>query len=261
MILVDSHCHLDFESLSEELPAILARAARAEVQYMLCVAVNLEDLPGILQIVAENENIFASAGIHPNHTIPDELEVDEEILAKQADEVGVVAVGETGLDYFRSSGALNWQRERFRRHIRVARKVSRPLVVHCRDAGDDTMSILFEEGAADAGGVMHCFSEDWRIARQALDLGFYISFSGIVTFASADSVREVALKVPGDRLLIETDAPYLAPVPRRGKTNEPAFVRHTATFLAELRGESLEDLAYQTTENFFTLFPLAKRAN
>jgi|TARA_B100000959_G_scaffold147_1_gene176 TatD DNase family protein len=259
VILVDSHCHLDFEPLSGELPSILDRAAKAEVQYMLCVAVNLEDLPGILQIVAENENIFATAGIHPNHTTADGLEVDEEALAEQAAKFSVVAVGETGLDYFRSSGALDWQRERLRRHIRVARHVSRPLVVHCRDAGDDTMSILSEEGAADVGGVMHCFSEDWRIARQALDLGFYISFSGIVTFASADSVREVALKVPVDQLLVETDAPYLAPVPRRGKTNEPAFVRHTAAFLADLRGESLEELAYQTTENFFTLFPKAIR--
>ena len=257
MILVDSHCHIDFEALSSGLSGVLDRAAEVGVQYLLCVAVNLEDLPGILRIASENKNIFASAGVHPNHSFEEQPEPDEEALAAEADRGSVVAIGETGLDYFRSSGELGWQRERFRRHIRVARQLTRPLIVHCRHAGNDAMVILDEEGAAEVGGVMHCFTEEWEIAKRALDLGFYISFSGIVTFSNADSVRNVALKIPADRLLIETDAPYLAPVPNRGKTNEPSFLRHTASFLADLRGEPLERLAHQTTENFFTLFPRA----
>ena len=257
MILVDSHCHIDFEAFSSGLSGVLNRAAEAGVQYMLCVAVNLEDLPDILSITAANKNIFASAGIHPNHSSEDQPEVEEEALAVEADKDSVVAIGETGLDYFRSSGELDWQRERFRGHVRVARQLARPLIVHCRQAGDDAMVILHEEGAAEVQGVMHCFTEEWGIAKKALDLGFYISFSGIVTFSNADSVRDVALKVPADRLLIETDAPYLAPVPNRGKTNEPSFLRHTASFLADLRGESLETLAHQTTENFFDLFSRA----
>ncbi|SVA15504.1 uncharacterized protein METZ01_LOCUS68358 [marine metagenome] len=180
-------------------------------------------------------------------------------LREAAADPVVVAVGETGLDYYRSEGDLEWQLDRFRKHIAVSREVGKPLIVHTRQANQDTISIMREEGASDAGGVMHCFSEDWPTAKAALDMGFYVSISGIVTFKNADTVREVARNVPSDRLLVETDAPYLAPVPERGHRNEPAFVAHTARYLAELRGVNFDTLAQQTTDNFFRLFPLAIR--
>lgn len=259
MILVDSHCHIDFPELHENLIAVLDRANAAGVGYLLCVSVNLEDLKNIVEISHSYSHVFATAGVHPNHDqgildSPTYLE-----LREAAGDPVVVAVGETGLDYYRSEGDLEWQLDRFRRHIAVSREVGKPLIVHTRRANHDTISIMREEGASDAGGVMHCFSEDWPTAKAALDLGFYVSISGIVTFKNADTVREVARNVPSDRLLVETDAPYLAPVPHRGHTNEPAFVADTARFLAELRGVDLETLAQQTTDNFFDLFPLATR--
>ena len=259
MILVDSHCHIDFPELHENLIAVLDRANAAGVGYLLCVSVNLEDLKNIVQISHVYSQVFASAGVHPNHDqgaldSPTYVELREAVAAPV-----VVAVGETGLDYYRSEGDLEWQLDRFRRHIAISREVGKPLIVHTRRANHDTISIMREEGAADAGGVMHCFSEDWPTAKAALDLGFYVSISGIVTFKNADTVREVARQIPSDRLLVETDAPYLAPVPHRGHTNEPAFVADTARFLAELRGVDLETLAQQTTDNFFELFPLATR--
>ena len=259
MILVDSHCHIDFPELHENLIAVLDRANAAGVGYLLCVSVNLEDLKNIVEISNMYNQVFASAGVHPNH---DQGALDSPTyveLREAVEDPVVVAVGETGLDYYRSEGDLEWQLDRFRRHIAVSREVGKPLIVHTRRANHDTISIMREEGAADAGGVMHCFSEDWPTAKAALDLGFYVSISGIVTFKNADTVREVARNVPSDRLLVETDAPYLAPVPHRGHTNEPAFVADTARFLAELRGVDLETLAQETTDNFFELFPLATR--
>ena len=225
---------------------------------MLCVCVNLEDLHQVLGLARENTHIFASVGVHPCTTEGEDPEVDR--LVALADDDRVVAIGETGLDYFHQDDRPEWQRRRFARHIEAAKACGKPLIVHSREAPVDTMDMLRDLGAGEAGGVMHCFSGDWSMARQALEIGLYISFSGIVTFRSAESLREVARKVPLDRMLVETDAPYLAPVPKRGKTNEPSYVRHTAECIADLRGKSLEDIAGVTTENFFRLFSAARPA-
>ena len=256
--LVDSHCHLDLlrpESLEQGVEGVLQRAADADVRHMLCVAIDLENAPRLRELAMRHGEVSCSAGVHPNERI--ETEPDEADIVVHADHPAVVAVGETGLDYFRSEGDLEWQRERFRRHIRVARALSKPLIIHCRDAATDTLRILREERAIEVGGVMHCFVEDWDTARGAMDLGFAISFSGIVTFRNATELREVAKRVPSDRLLVETDSPYLAPVPHRGKANEPAYVRHVAECVAGLRGEEVEHVAETTTRNFFSMFPLA----
>lgn len=256
--LIDSHCHLNFEPLRNNIPQVLQNARDQGVGHMLCVGVNLEKLPEVLALAHEHANIFASVGVHPDEQSGRDPSVEE--LVNLAGDPRVVAIGETGLDYFRIQGDVAWQQERFRRHIRAARAVGKPLIIHTRDAAVDTMRILRDEGAEVAGGVMHCFTESWETARAALDLGFYISFSGIVTFRNADSLRAVATQVPVDRLLIETDAPYLAPVPHRGRPNEPAFVRHVADLLAQLRRLPLEELADATTRNFFTLFGAARPA-
>jgi TatD DNase family protein len=224
---------------------------------MLCVSVTLETFPEIRTIAGNHSHIYASVGVHPNEREGREPTTDE--LVRLADDDRVVAIGETGLDYFRSkdddtSGGMEWQLERFRNHIRAARSARKPLIIHTREAATDTLRLMREEGAAEAGGVMHCFTESWEVAKASLDLGFYISLSGIVTFRNAETLREVAKKVPEDRLLVETDSPYLAPVPHRGKSNEPAFVRHVAEFIAELRGTPFSALADRTTRNFFTLF-------
>jgi TatD DNase family protein len=254
--LVDSHCHLNFQPLRDQLPQVLQNARKNGVGYMLCVAVNMETVAEVLTIAREHQDVFASVGVHPDEQEGHDPSVPE--LVKLASEDRVVAIGETGLDYYRLTGDMTWQQERFRRHIRAARVCGKPLIVHTRSAATDTLRILREERADLVGGVMHCFTEDWDTAQQALDLGFYISFSGIVTFRSAEALREVARRVPPDRLLIETDAPYLAPVPYRGKTNEPAFVLHTARVLADVRGIRTEDLAEVTTRNFFALFKGAR---
>ena len=257
MQLVDSHCHIDFEPLLSELPEVLNRAAANDVAYMLCVSVNLEDYPRIERLAATYPGIFSSVGVHPNSIDchdPGSAELVE--LAANPD---VVAIGESGLDYFRSEGNLDWQRQRFENHIEAARLANKPLIVHTRAAADDTMAMLESLDAGQAGGVMHCFAEDWEIAGRALDIGFYISFSGIVTFKNAETLKQVAKKVPLDRLLVETDAPYLAPVPFRGKSNEPGYVRHTAECIARLRADTLENIAEATTDNFFRLFSSASR--
>ena len=250
--LVDSHCHLDFEPLHANLPQVLQNARDNGVGHMLCVAVTLEKFPAVCALARAHANIYASVGVHPNEQQGEVPSAEE--LARLALDEKVVAIGETGLDYYRSTGDMDWQRERFRRHIRAAKQCRKPLIVHTREAAADTLTILREEGAAAIGGVMHCFTETWEVAREALDLGFFISFSGILTFRNADALRAVARQVPADRLLIETDAPYLAPVPHRGRTNEPAFVRYVAECLAEVRGATLADIADQTTRNFFALF-------
>ena len=258
-LLVDSHCHLDFPEFSEKLGGVLERAKANGIGYLLCVCVDLQGYEEILQLAKRYGFIFASVGVHPNTDYIEENEPSVDQLLELAFDPNVIAIGETGLDYFRSGGNLDWQRDRFRTHIRAACRAQKPLIIHSRAARKDTIAILRDENAADAGGVMHCFSEDWDMARSALDLGFYISFSGIVTFRNAGELREIAKKVPDDRILVETDSPYLAPVPVRGRTNEPAFVRYTANVVAELRGQEGEVFADQTTENFFRLFDSATR--
>lgn len=223
----------------------------------LCIAVNLEDFPGVLALAEAHPNLYATVGVHPEYA--DAEEPDEARLIALAAHPKVVAIGETGLDYYWQKDRPAWQRDRFRRHIGAAIASGKPLVVHMRDSAEDSLRILKEEGAQQVGGVMHCFTESWEVARQALDLGFYISFSGIVTFKNAIAIKEVAQKMPLDRILVETDSPYLAPVPYRGKPNEPAFVRHVAEEVARLRDLSLEQVAAATTSNFFNLFKHALR--
>lgn len=240
------------------IAAIVADAVDNGISHMLCVCVQLETFAEVRQTAVDFDNVYASLGVHPN---TDETARDPTFdeLLEMGDDPYVVAIGETGLDYFRSEGDLEWQRERFRRHIRAARELHKPLIIHTREAAADVISILREERADAVGGVMHCFVDDWATAQAAMDLGFYISISGIVTFKSAADLREVALQVPLDRLLIETDSPWLAPVPRRGKQNEPAYVRHTAEFLAGLRGIELRELAEATSDNFFKLFDISSQ--
>ena len=256
-MLVDSHCHLDFPELSERLTAVLAAMAEAGVGYALCAGVSLERFPALLALVESSANLFAAVGVHPDGEA--DREADVETLVKLADHPRVVAIGETGLDYYRLTGDLEWQRERFRIHIRAAKLAGKPLIIHTRSAAADTLRILEEEDAGAVGGVMHCFTETWDIAEAALDLGLYISFSGIVTFKNAQALREVANRVPLDRLLVETDSPYLAPQPHRGKINEPAYVAHVAEALSTIRQLPLQEFAAATSANFFRLFPAAQR--
>jgi TatD DNase family protein len=221
------------------------------------VCIDLEHFDNVLSPALAHDNIFASVGVHPNETEGHDPTADE--LAKLANNDQVIAIGETGLDYFRSEGDLEWQRERFRQHIAAAKQSQKPLIIHMRDATEDTLRILHEENAGDIGGVMHCFVENWDVARRALDLNFHISFSGIVTFNSAKDLKEVAKKLPIEKMLVETDSPYLAPVPFRGKPNQPAYVKHVAEHIAELRDVKLEEIGASTTENFFNLFKFAKQ--
>jgi TatD DNase family protein len=256
-MLVDSHCHLDFPDLVERLPDLLQRMRDKQVAYAVCIGVNLEDFPRVQALAAEHANLFTTVGVHPEYT--DVEEPDQARLISLGADDKVIAIGETGLDYYWQKDRPEWQRERFRTHIRAARALNKPLVVHTRDSAEDTLRVLKEEGADAVGGVMHCFTENWEVAQKALDLGFYLSFSGIVTFKNALTIKEVAQKAPLDRILLETDAPYLAPVPYRGKINEPSYVRHVAEEVARLRGMTLEAVAAATTDNFFTLFKSAKR--
>ena len=256
-MLVDSHCHIDFPDYADGAAPLLANMRVAGVGHALCVSVDLERFPNVLALAEAHPNVFASVGVHPDHQDCEEPTVER--LLDLARHPKVVAIGETGLDYYRlPREAVDWQRERFRTHIRAARQAGKPLIVHTRSAADDTLAILREEAASETGGVMHCFTESWQVARAALELGFYISFSGIVTFKSAAELREVARQVPLDRLLVETDSPYLAPVPYRGKRNEPAYVRHVAELIADLRGVPVQAVDEATTENFFRLFGSAK---
>jgi TatD DNase family protein len=222
---------------------------------MLCVSIDLESWPAMVDLIEPHPQISWSVGVHPNDRDRHEPSVRE--LVERAAESRVVAIGETGLDYFRSEGDLKWQCERFRTHIQAARACSKPLIIHTRAAKQDTIHIMREEGADVCGGVMHCFTEDWPMARQALELGFYVSFSGIITFKNAADLREVVKQVPLDRLLIETDSPYLAPVPHRGKPNQPRYVNHVAECVAQLRSMSAAEIAELTRENFYRCFPLA----
>jgi TatD DNase family protein len=252
MRLVDSHCHLDFPDLAADLDGILARMADHGVERAMCISVNLPDLPRVIALAERHPQLWATVGVHPDYEDTPEPSVDD--LVRLADHPRVLAIGETGLDYFRLTGDLEWQRQRFRTHIRAARRLGKPLVIHTRSASADTLRIMEEEGAAAVGGVMHCFTESQAVADAAIAMNFVISFSGIVTFKNARDLQEVARTIPLDRMLVETDSPYLAPVPHRGKTNQPAWVRHVAEFIAQLRGVSPEAIAEATTANFERVF-------
>ncbi len=251
-MFIDSHCHINFPELAEKLDELLANMRHNEVTHALCVSVNLENFPQIQLLAEQHENIYASIGVHPDHE--SDTEPTQAQLVQLAQHPKVVAIGETGLDYFRLKGDLEWQRARFRTHIRAARACRKPLIIHTREAAADTLRIMAEEGAAEVGGVMHCFTENLEVALAAIAMNFYISFSGIVTFKKATQIKEVAQKIPLDRILIETDAPYLAPVPFRGKLNQPAYVKHVAEEIAKLRGISLAEVGAATTRNFGRLF-------
>jgi TatD DNase family protein len=251
-MLVDSHCHLDFPDLSNRLPEVLRHMQENDVGIAVCIGVNLEDFPRVLSLAEAHRQLYATVGVHPEYVDAEEPGMEQ--LVKLADHPKVIAIGETGLDYYWHKDRPEWQRERFRTHIRAAKQCGKPLVVHMRDAANDTLAILKEEGAGEVGGVMHCFTEDWQVARAAIDLNFHISFSGIVTFKNALALKDVACKAPLDRILVETDSPYLAPVPYRGKINEPAYVRHVAAEIARLRGLSTEEVADASTKNFHQLF-------
>ena len=251
--LIDSHCHLDFDGLSNRLPEVLAAMEANDVGGCMTIGVTLEEAPQVLAIAAAYEQVFASVGVHPEYA--DHQEPDVETLCALAQHPKVLAIGETGLDYHWHKDQPEWQRERFRVHIRAAKVLNKPLVIHTREASEDTLAILKEEGAGTVGGILHCFTESLAVAEQAIDLGFYISISGIVSFKNAAQVHEVARSIPLDRLLVETDSPYLAPVPYRGKPNEPAYVRHVAEAIANLRQISYAEVATASSRNFLTLFP------
>ena len=255
-MFIDSHCHINFPEFSERLPALFAKMAENQVSHALCVSVELDKFPEIRAMAEAYPQVYASVGVHPDYEETAEPTVEQ--LVELSQHPKVIAIGETGLDYFRLKGDLEWQRERFRIHIRASRESAKPLIIHTRAASEDTLRILEEEKASvhagGVAGVMHCFTESLPVAKAAMDMGFYISFSGIVTFKNAKDLQEVARHVPLERMLIETDSPYLAPVPMRGKTNEPGFVKHVAEYLADLKGVSVDELAYITSTNFRTLF-------
>jgi TatD DNase family protein len=256
-MLIDSHCHLDRIDLApyqNDFANFMLAAKDSQIEHLLTIAIDLESYPAMLSLVSDYPQISVTVGVHPNEQDGQDPTVDELIELGKIDKV--IGIGETGLDYFRSEGDLAWQQQRFRNHISAAKALKKPLIVHTRDAKQDTLRILQEENAAEVGGIIHCFTEDWEFAQGALDLGFYISFSGIVTFNSAKEIKEVAKKVPTDRFLIETDSPYLAPVPYRGKPNYPTYVRYVAEQIAELRGTSLNQVAEESSNNFRTLFGL-----
>lgn len=254
-MFVDSHCHLDRVDLvpyAGDFSALIASTREAGVEHMLCVSIDLESYPAMLDRVEPYADVSVSVGVHPNER--DSREPSAEELVELAAHRKNVAIGETGLDYFRADGDLDWQRQRFRTHIRAARLAAKPLIIHTRDARADTIEILRDEDAAAVGGVMHCFTETWEMAEAALAMNFYISFSGIVTFKNADELRAVARQIPLDRLLIETDSPYLAPVPFRGKPNEPRHVVRVAETIAALHDIPVDRLAHQSRDNYYRLF-------
>ncbi|MDD5271548.1 MAG: TatD family hydrolase [Methylovulum sp.] len=257
-MLIDSHCHLDridLKPYQNDFGCFMQEVANSKIEHLLCIAIDLEAYPAMLARVADYPNISVSVGVHPNEHEGHDPSVEELIVLGSHPKV--IAIGETGLDYFRSEGDLSWQHQRFCNHIAAAKALKKPLIIHTREAGADTLKILAAEGADSVGGIIHCFTEDWEFAQKAMALNFYISFSGIVTFNNATAIKEVAKKVPADRFLIETDSPYLAPVPFRGKTNYPLYVRHVAEHIADLRGTTLEEIARLSTRNFYTLFGLA----
>jgi TatD DNase family protein len=263
-MFIDSHCHLDFPEFQARLPEVLANMQSANVSHALCVSVDIPDFPNVLKLAQDHPHLYASVGVHPDYE--DTPEPSLEFLVNTANmHSKIVAIGETGLDYYRmgerSYDSMEWQRERFRTHIRAALATKKPLIIHTRSASEDTIKILKEEGADGIGGVMHCFTESLEVARQAMEMGFYISFSGIVTFKSAKELQETCRQVPLERMLIETDSPYLAPIPYRGKTNEPAWVSKVGEFIAQLKGITVDSLANTTSNNFFQCFHIDRKSN
>lgn len=258
-MLVDSHCHLDrlkLEKCGGSVDAALAHARERGVERFLCISISLDNVVDVVGYAEQYDDVFASVGVHPcdvSEKVP-----SQETLLALADHPKVIGIGETGLDYYYSTDLKAQQQESFHNHLQVASQTRKPVIVHTREAKEDTLAIIKEASDPEVAGVLHCFTEDWDMASRALDMNFYISLSGIVTFKNAESLRDVARKVPLERLLVETDSPYLAPVPYRGKPNQPAWVREVAEFIAELRGMSYEDLAQQTSENFFRLFSHCK---
>lgn len=257
-MFIDSHCHIDTLDLDKEhqgnMNCLMQEIAQAKISHLLCVSIELKDLPNITALADSYPNISYSVGTHPNIIL--EQEPNDELLLSLAKAPKCIAIGETGLDYYRIEGDKSWQQRRFVQHIQIANQLNMPLIIHTRQAAEDTVHFLKQHQAKQA--IMHCFAEDWQIAKQCLDLGYYISLSGIVSFKNAHQVHEVAKKTPLDRLLIETDSPYLAPVPYRGKQNRPSWVVHVAQAIAELRGVTVEEIAKQTSQNFLTLFPTVK---
>lgn len=258
-MFVDSHCHLNFPELSQNIHAVRELMHTNQVGHALCVSVTLDKVHEVIKLAEDFDNFYASVGVHPDYEDIEEPTVQD--LVKLAQHPKVVAIGETGLDYFRLTGDLAWQRERFRTHIQAAILAKKPLIIHTRSAAVDTLAIIREENASLVGGVMHCFTESLEVALAAIDLGFYISFSGIVTFKNAQALKEVAKAIPLERILIETDSPYLAPIPYRGKINQPAYVRYVAQEIATLRETDLASVMQATTDNFFRLFTNAKLCN
>lgn len=250
MYLIDSHCHLNFDGLKDRLPEVFANMEAQSVKQALAISVSKQSFAEVFDIAQAHDHIYCTIGIHPDSQEAEEFTIAE--MVEAAKHPKIVGIGETGLDYYWCKGDLSWQHQRFADHIQAANESGLPVIVHTRDAAEDTLQILKE--CHTNSGVIHCFSEDVAFAKAALDLGLYISFSGIVTFKNAPLIQEAAKYVPADRILVETDAPFLAPVPKRGKQNEPSYVRYTAEFLANLRGESLETLAQNTSDNFYRLF-------
>ncbi|THB69064.1 MAG: TatD family deoxyribonuclease [Gammaproteobacteria bacterium] len=257
-MLVDSHCHIDTmgDKTLKSAAEYIKNAQAAGVGYLQCVSINIKDFPNVLKVAQEFENVYASVGVHPNCRA--ELDAGADELIRLAQDKEIISIGETGLDYYRSSGDLDWQRDRFRKHITVAREVKKPLVIHIRDAFDDAYEIMCDDGVADIGGVIHCFTGTLEQAKKVIDLGFHIGISGIVTYKKAEEIHEVATNIPLEKLLVETDSPYLAPVPYRGKKNQPAYVTYVAERIARLRGIDKIEVAKATTENFFKCFNLEK---
>ena len=251
-MLVDSHCHIDFPELADKLDLVFELMRENQVEAALCVSVTLADFPRVRGLAERYPHVYGSVGVHPDYEGVGPVTVAQ--LVALAEHPRIVAIGETGLDYYRLKGDLEWQRERFRTHIRAARECGKPLIIHTRDAGQDTLRIMREEGAEKAGGVMHCFTETIELAKAAMDLGFYISFSGIVTFKNAKGIKEVAREVPLASMLIETDSPYLAPVPYRGRINQPGYVKHVAEQIAQLKELEFDQIGCETTSNFYKLF-------
>ncbi len=254
---IDSHCHLDridLKPYENDFSRFMRAAEANQIDHLLCIGIDMENYPALVDLVQPYANISLSVGVHPN--VHDGYDPETAELVELAQNPKVIAIGETGLDYFRSEGDLTWQHQRFKNHIQAALQTGKPLIIHTREAGQDALDVLEQEGADQVGGVIHCFTEDWAYAQRALDLGFYVSFSGIVTFKNAAQIQEVAQKIPADRYLIETDSPYLAPVPFRGKPNYPLYVTYVADFIAQLRGQTPEQVAEQSSANFKTLFKL-----
>jgi len=258
-MFIDSHCHLDFPDFENRLPEVLETMEKQLVTKALCISVDIPDFPKVLALAKQYSHLYATVGVHPDYEDTPEPTLDW--LLEEAKESKVIGIGETGLDYYRMAHKpyeeLEWQRERFRVHIEASKITQKPLIIHTREASADTISILRESGQGKVNGVMHCFTENIEVAKQALDLGFYISFSGIVTFKNALQIKETCKYVPFDRMLIETDSPYLAPVPYRGKTNEPGYVSYVASYIASLKDSNVEEVGRVTSDNFYQLFNLS----